>query len=205
MDSSTRFKATDSAADGLLPRLRRDTHASHTALESRIDLMNRVETAADYKKVLEAFYGLFSPFENRISRHSSELAAWIPDIEARRRSDALRRDLYVLGNASPEDLPTAAVPEYASLAEQMGCLYVLEGSTLGGQVISRQIQQTLGFGPERGCEFFNSHGAATGEMWQRFRTGIESYAAAVPSEQAAVIQSAIRTFQVFDAWINLRL
>lgn len=47
--------------DPLLVRLKRETHASHAALESRIDLMDRLRSAADYRKLLEAFYGLFSP------------------------------------------------------------------------------------------------------------------------------------------------
>ena len=129
----------------------------------------------------------------------------MPDIGNRMRSGALRRDLHVLASTSPRDPPVAAVPEYASVAEQMGCLYVLEGSTLGGQVISRYIHQTLGFSPEHGCEFFYGHGTATGAMWQRFRHGIETYASARPSEQSAAIQAALRTFQTFDAWMGLRL
>jgi heme oxygenase len=204
MDSSNRLQATTGAAEPILPRLKRDTQAGHAGLESRIDLMNRVKTAADYRRLLEAFYGLVSPMEARMGRHT-ELAAWLPDIEDRMRSGALCRDLHVLGNTSPRDLPVAAVPEYASVAERMGCLYVLEGSTLGGQVISRYIKQTLGFTPEHGCGFFYGRGTATGAMWQRFRHGIESYASARPLEHSAAIQSALRTFQTFDAWMGLRL
>src|SRR6478672_10157066 len=91
----------------LLTRLKRDTHAVHAALESRINLMDRIRTAADYRKLLEAFYGLFSPIEDRIRIHKLELAAWIPDIENRTRTAALRRDLHALGNIAPQDLPIA--------------------------------------------------------------------------------------------------
>jgi heme oxygenase len=205
MDSTTRLQAANEAGDALPPRLKRDTRASHMALESRIDLLNRVKTVADYRKVLEVFYGLFAPIEARIGQHKAGLAAWLPDIEHRFRIDALRNDLQVLGSIALEDLPIAAIPEYTSLGGQMGCMYVLEGSTLGGQVISRHIHQTLGFTPEHGCGFFDGYGATTGEMWQRFRIGIESYASARPSEHTAVIESAIRTFQIFDAWMNARL
>jgi len=205
MDSGVEEKSTDAVGNALLPRLRQDTHASHLALESRINLMDRVLTAGDYRKLLEAFYGLFSPIEARIGHHQSELAAWVPDIDNRMRTTALTRDLHVLGNTSPQDLPIAPVPECASLADQMGCLYVLEGSTLGGQVISRQIHETLGLTRGHGCEFFYGHGAATGDMWQRFRKAIEAYASARPSEQSALIHSALRTFQAIDAWMSLRL
>jgi heme oxygenase len=205
MDLSRQEQATGAISDALLARLKRDTQASHLALESRINLIDRVRTAAGYAKLLEAFYGLFSPIEERLGHHQSEIVAWIPDIQNRMRTALLRRDLRVLGNASPEDLPVAAVPAYDSLADQIGCLYVLEGSTLGGQVISRQIGQALGYTPEHGCEFFYGHGTATGDMWQRFRKGIESYASARPSEEADVIQSAVRTFQAFDIWMAVCL
>jgi len=205
MESNRNDQIAAVASDPLLPRLKCDTHECHVALESRIDLMHRIRTAAGYRKLLEAFYGVLAPIEDRLARHKSELAAWIPDIENRMRCGALRHDLQVLGNASSEELPLATVPEYDSTAEQIGCLYVLEGSTLGGQVISRQIGQTLGLTPEHGCAFFSGHGTATGDMWRRFRLGIESHATARPSEQAAVVQSAIRTFQAFDTWMTQRL
>ena len=196
---------SEAATDGLLPRLKLETHSSHSTLESRIDLINLLKTDADYRRILEAFYGLISPIEARLEAHKAELAQWIPDLENRLRTEALRRDLQAVGNSSPQDLAIAEVPAYASVAEQIGCLYVLEGSTLGGQLISRHINQVLGFAPGRGCDFFSGHGGATGEMWQRFRNSVEAYASARPSEQPAVIESALRTFQTFDAWMRLRL
>jgi heme oxygenase len=84
-------------------------------------------------------------------------------------------------------------------------LYVLEGSTLGGQLISRHINLVIGLAPGHGCDFFSGHGGATGEMWQRFRNSVEAYASARPSEPPAVIESAVRTFQTFNAWMRLRL
>ena len=205
MNSPVKPQNVDVPADGLLPKLKLETQSSHFALESHIDLIHRLKTVADYRKILEAFYGLISPMETRIGAHKADLAPWIPDIEDRMRTGALRRDLQVVGNSSPQDLPLAEVPSYASVAEQIGCLYVLEGSTLGGQLISRHVNSVTGFAPGRGCDFFSGHGGATGEMWQRFRNSIEAYASARPSEQPAVIESALRTFQTFDAWMRLRL
>ena len=205
MDSNSRDQAGDAVSEALLPRLKRETHSSHAALEAGIDFMNRFRTPADYRRLLEAFYGVFAPIEDRIGRNQSKLAAWIPDIGNRMRTAALERDLLVLGNESPKQLPMAPVPDYESLAAQMGCLYVLEGSTLGGQVLSRQIGQSLSYTPERGCAFFSGHGTSTGDMWRGFSRGIESYASVRQSEQAEVIQSAVKTFEVFQTWMHLRL
>lgn len=194
-------QATD---EPLMARLKRDTREAHVGLESRINLMDRLLTATDYRKLLEAFYGVFDPIEDSLRPHIAELVKWIPDVEHRMRTAALRRDLNALGNSSPHELPLAVVPSYDSLAEQIGCMYVLEGSTLGGQVISRSVQQ-LGFTSGHGCEFFYAHGLQTGTMWKGFSNGVEAYSIARPSEQQKVVQSAIQTFQAFDTWMRTRL
>jgi hypothetical protein len=81
MDLSSKEQAAGAISDALLPRLKRDTQASYLALESHINLTDRVRTAAGYGKLLEAFYGLVAPIEERLGHHQSEIVAWIPDIQ----------------------------------------------------------------------------------------------------------------------------
>ena len=50
-------------------------------------------------------------------------------------------------------------PNSDSLA--FGCLYVMEGATLGGQVIGRHVRQTLGVTPETGGRFHAAYGDRT--------------------------------------------
>ena len=65
MNSPVKPQNVDVPADGLLPKLKLETQSSHFALESHIDLIHRLKTVADYRKILEAFYGLISPMEAR--------------------------------------------------------------------------------------------------------------------------------------------
>lgn len=189
-------------AASLLERLKRETQESHSDLERRVDVMNRVRTAQGYRTLLEKFYGVYSPLESEIARATSEIAAWLPDIEGRMRTASLCLDLRVLGNTCPEALPHAPIPPLASLSQQFGCLYVLEGSTLGGQFIAREVGKQLHYSPESGCGFFASHGADIGEMWHRFREAIESYAAAHSQNHDSIIQSATATFRAFGDWFE---
>jgi heme oxygenase len=62
----------------------------------------------------------------------------------------------------------------ANLNFAVGCLYVLEGATLGGQFISRHLA-TLGIGPANGGLFFHGYGAKTGEMWKSFQTNATGF------------------------------
>ena len=190
--------------NSLIQRLKTETQASHASLESRVDLPQRLQNPSAYRALLEAFYGIFSPLEAEIARSFSEIALWLPDIASRMRTASLRTDLRVLGNLCPEALPCSPVPPLRSLPEQLGCLYVLEGSTLGGQIIARQIASQLHYTPENGCSFFAGHGAEVGPMWNRFREAIGSFSVAHPDAetQDQIISSANATFRAFGDWFD---
>jgi heme oxygenase len=189
----------------LLQRLRQETQVIHARVEARVALPDRVGSAAGYRALLEAFYGLYSPCESAVEAFAPQLVPWLPDVLLRLRKSALERDLQVLGNISPQTLPLASVSPLQTVAQAFGCLYVLEGSTLGGQVISRHIGATLGFSPGNGCSFFSGDGADTGRMWTLFRKAVEGYSAAHPNDDDEIVLSAIHTFETFDRWIAGRM
>jgi heme oxygenase (biliverdin-IX-beta and delta-forming) len=190
--------------ESIVLRLKRETQPSHVELERRLDILNRLRTPSDYRKLLEAFYGLYQPLELKIAGSLHQIAPWLPDIGSRLRATSLRIDLRVLGNLCPEDLPIAYFPPLG-LSEIFGVLYVLEGSTLGGQIISRQIASHLDFTPENGCSFFACHGAETREMWKIFSEAIETYAGSHPEDRLTMIRSAMATFGTFADWFQQRL
>ena len=85
------------------------------------------------------------------------------------------------------------------MAEAFGCLYVLEGSTLGGRVISRHVQSRLGSDVPRA--FLDAYGSRTGERWQAFRAAL----AGAPRNRdvdARIIAGARATFEAFTAWLT---
>jgi heme oxygenase len=184
----------------LLERLKEETRASHVDLERRLDILKRLRTREDYRGLLEALYGVCCPLERELG--TPEVARWLPDVESRLRASSLRLDLQVLGNLHPEELPLAPVPPLESLSEEFGCLYVLEGSKLGGQVISREIARQLHYTPSNGGAYFASHGSEIGNMWMRFREAIEAFAVAYPEHHDRVVHSAIATFDAFGDWIE---
>ena len=82
----------------------------------------------------------------------------------------------------------------------MGCLYVLEGASLGGQVITRLVQDRLGIGPEDGGAFFYGYGNGTAARWESFRAYLEAYAEE-HERQKAIIGAARATFKALGAWL----
>lgn len=61
-----------------------------------------------------------------------------------------------------------ATPAPIDAAELAGMLYTIEGSTMGGQVISRHLATHLGITPAMGCRFFHAYGEHTATRWNEF-------------------------------------
>ncbi len=65
-------------------------------------------------------------------------------------------DLSFLHETPLQLNPTMNLPVINSLGRLVGALYVLDGSTLGGQLISRQLNQHLGLTLNTGARFFTA-------------------------------------------------
>lgn len=191
--------------DSILQKLRRETRGLHEALESRIHIEEQLESPARYRRWLEVFWGLYGGFEAQILSGATELRMWLPDLDVRMRSQRLAEDLEVLGAPSVQVLPIADPPPLASVPEQFGCLYVLEGSTLGGRVLYHNIRDRLGYSSEFGASFFNGHGEQTGPMWKRFCDALEHYAHQHPAVQDRIVSAARLVFSTFEAWAATHL
>jgi heme oxygenase len=159
-------------------------------------------TLARYRGYLERFYGLYRPLEARLSR--LPFADVGLSLAPRRKVPMLEADLVRLGT-DPGSLPVCAeLPSIGTLAEGLGVLYVLEGATLGGQVIRRHLDGTLGVGPDNGGEFFVSYGARVGEMWSTFQLALAAFAAAHPEARGALVGAALGTFEAALIWLPER-
>lgn len=119
------------------------------------------------------------------------------DLAERRRAGLIRADLAALGGVAGR-VPEAPFPRPCSAAEAMGCLYVLEGSTLGGRQLARGLDRLLGPGPA-GRGFLLGYGPRHGAMWQGFCTGLEA-CGAEPGGLAGMIAGAEAGFGAFEAW-----
>lgn len=190
----------DSGAEGLLARLKRETRPQHTRAEQALDLLRPTLTRAQYAALLAWQRARQAPLETALE---SVLRAALPatdwaalDLPARRKTPLLDLDLRALGHAPhPDLLPPAWL---ASEADAWGCAYVLEGATLGGQVVTRHLRRA-GF-PDATLHFHASYGEAVGPRWRTFGTllGARHAAAGDPAEFATrAVQAARLTFELF--------
>jgi heme oxygenase len=183
----------------LLSALKQTTWPHHQRLEKKMDLFDPGFSRTDYVRLLEAFWGYYRPIEPRLA-NNIELRARLPDILRRAKLPWLAKDLAALGIAGGEreQLPVCReLPPCDGFAEALGCLYVLEGSTLGGQVISRHFQHSLGLDADNGLAFFTGYGQGTRTMWQTFGECLT----AAGADETALIHSAGETFLSLERWL----
>ena len=95
-----------------------------------------------------------------------------------------------------------ALPPAQTRTEILGVAYVLEGATLGGQFISRHLEQTLGFSGGQGYRFFRSYGPEVGPRWQAFRA--ELARASSPETDDIIVAAAQSGFDSLHAWFAAR-
>ncbi len=186
-------------ADRILARLKAATCAEHAALEQMLDLEHL--SLARYRRMLDKFLGFWRPLEARLGALEGWAAQGI-DFEARRRVPALQADLRALDIAgSGPDRDCIRLPPTRSMADGFGCMYVLEGSTLGARAISRQLNASLGIAPGSGGRFFHAHGDRTGEMWRAFGAALTRFAASSGAD-GRTVSAAHATFGALRSWFD---
>ena len=188
------------AASTILTRLRLETRGEHEAVESVLNLMDPALTAGTYGQRLGQFYGFYGPLEAALqTRCHQEMATLLPRLN---KTALLGHDLQQLG-VDIQKLPLCGhLPPINTRAEVLGCLYVMEGATLGGRLITQHVQATFGIMPAGGGSFFEGYGQDTGKMWQAMRQLLLSGAVDMPTENA-IVASAIATFASLRAWCEL--
>jgi len=188
----------------IMAYLRSATREEHESVEKRVDIESCSDDPVYYRLILQRFLGFFQPVERALLELDG-LADCLPDLTSRLRTGLLTYDLQVLGLSTQNvlDLPRCSQrPEIRSIGQAMGCLYVLEGSTLGGQMIVRRIYDR-GLINRQACHFFFSHGRDIGRMWRDFSQAAERYATAHPEEMETITASAKETFRKLEAWLAI--
>lgn len=173
----------------LLERLRQHTHEAHEALHVHpllAPLNHGAITMAQYRAIIAAFRMAYDRPEREKKATSfpdSPVTDWL-DNDIQRHH--IRWHAYT-------DLPML---DLSSDSRMAGYLYVKQGSTLGGQFISKHLAQTLGLEAGRDNRFFHGYGKDTGRLWQEFRHWL---AIQTNLDHHIVLESALSAFQ------NIRL
>jgi heme oxygenase (biliverdin-IX-beta and delta-forming) len=180
-------------------RLKSATADLHAEVASTLDLDEITKSVAAYAKALRILYLVF----NHAYKELSDIDFQPRKIDLGsigRRRDWLAADLHAL--ALPLPAPQSLGFKLPTSGHGFGCLYVLEGSALGGRVISKRVKQTLGLGPASGGAYFHGLGRQTSSHWSDFLTALNT----IPANSAMGADAeagAIATFVAFRQAIRL--
>lgn len=180
----------------LLARLKQETSQLHQQIETDLDLFRSDFTLEDYRSLLTRFYGYYSPWEERAAATAPAL------IEPRRKRANLAIDLEFLGmpcEKIPNIRPCDDLPPLDTPARVLGSMYVIEGATLGGQILLRYMRSRFGLA-EEGCAFFSGYGDRTSAMWKQFGGILEE---APPQWTPEIVSSAVATFESMRRWMGV--
>ena len=179
--------------------LKEQTLTNHQQLEKKLVAQIRsLTTEADYVKLLLLFYGYFGGLEDKINLYIGNVQ--LADQSSRRKTQAIADDILAMGAHPAAKASGADLPVIENTAQAFGAMYVIEGSTLGGSIISKMIAGKLGI--EKGLSFFNGYGEASHEMWGAFKEVLNTLPG---KDNEAVIAAANLTFLKFKDWIDLNI
>jgi heme oxygenase (biliverdin-IX-beta and delta-forming) len=186
----------------LLDTLRTETLAYHERIERSPlfrGLLSSTIVPRFYAAALGIHYGFYAPLEARLL-FATDWPALGLELGPRLKTPMLEADLSCFGLEGEllRALPSCEhLPRLPDLPAALGCLYVLEGATLCGQLVARQLAISLRLGPDSGTAFFSSYRTQVRPMWQQFAELVERHGAIRPD---AVIAAASATYAALEAW-----
>lgn len=156
-------------------RLRTETAAAHQNLENLS--ASRAITAPDITRAAYTHYLnlMADVVHDTESQIHPILGSVIPDIEARKKGGWLQQDFEVLGYHKRHYKSVFNRSAPFSVPFALGILYVVEGSTLGGRFILKNVQAALGFDAENGGSYFAGYGNQSGRFWKVFLDRLTIY------------------------------
>jgi heme oxygenase len=191
-------ESVEIAPTSIVSLLRSQTQDAHSALEAQLSLLEQQASTEYYASLLSRFLGFHLVWEEDLKT----FPAVARELEMRSRLRHLQHDLRTLGvtNAEISSVPLCSDAHSltANEARALGSFYVLEGSTLGGQLITRHLSSAHWL-PAEGLSYFNPYGSRTGEMWSSFRRWLEIQARHQDAND--IVAGARATFVVLQKWL----
>lgn len=190
----------------MLEALRETTRPHHEAIEQNrllSQILRPTLTHEVYIEVLARFYGFLKPLETELLRMSWH--GWGEYFNGRVKTELLERDLTQMGTdvEAMSRIPLCTeLPACDRLSGCMGILYVIEGSTLGGQRIAAAVKKSLGIEAGSGGAYFHGYGSSTGTMWKETCRVLEEYGQGPETERAETVAAASDTFDKLNRWFQ---
>jgi len=200
--SAENLTSTDISTETFLNNLRSQTSESHKSLEaipiSKL-LVNPNISLHAYSLYLNLMHDVVSDFEKHVYPIVDTI---IPDITERKKAVFILNDLKFIGEEKKKNNSFFKNSDLNfTIPFAMGMLYVLEGSTLGGRFILKNIQENLKLNEEKGISYFAGYGNKTGSYWKKFIGYLTDFEASNNAEKE-IIAGADYAFRIIGKYLS---
>ena len=182
----------------LFEKLKEETKLFHSNVEKvLVKELKKLSTIEEYYSLLKTLLNFYETVEMRLQELIDEEI--LIDIKKRRHIERLKLDLefYDEPYRFVENPFSARIN---SVSYAIGVLYVIEGSTLGGQIISEMLKKQLSLTEEQSIlNYFGSYGDQTYEMWANLKNNLEH--TSIEINENEVIAGAKDTFSELQIWL----
>ncbi len=186
-------------SSAFLQKLRSKTANSHQLIEQNSAsqlLMSQDVTIPQYAQYLKSMQGFVYGFEKEVFL----LLMHYPllQLDERRKAHLIQEDLAMLNYTAVQPYASDELfnANYQTVPAALGGMYVLEGSTLGGQIINKHLLHTLGNSVAGKTTYLIAYAGQTGSMWKSFLKLLCE--AATTSNEEEIIDSAVNTFSLLN-------
>lgn len=162
-------------------QLKSQTKELHDKVEASMNsnkIFDQTYTIEDYKNLLQQNALLIAKYEQAAIEVLNEELGTSLELDKRVKAEVMQTELAKLG--LQYDPSVQQDNAGISAAKALGILYVIEGSTLGGNVIARALSKNEAF-KDVSFNYFSFYKDQTGPMWTKFKTVLDEY---VTSEEA---------------------
>lgn len=188
----------------ILERLKSETRPHHDRIEE-VGFSNKIMsgqlTLDEYKLLVINNYRIHKLVEETLEQNPQVKNLEGLEFDSRKKTAALAKDLEVLG-LNPADYSTNDITlDLSDFHKAMGTYYVLEGSTLGGSVIARQLAKNEAIAAATGSQFnfYGCYGDMVGPRWKAFQQVLLNVATDAAAEDKMVAGAAA----TFDAMTQM--
>ncbi|MGO4821679.1 MULTISPECIES: biliverdin-producing heme oxygenase [unclassified Flavobacterium] len=182
----------------MLETIKQATKSHHSSVEKiLVRKLKNLSSKEDYATLLYQLYGFYNTVEATV--HSLINSSIVPDISQRKHVENLKSDLNSLGR-TVENIENPFAETIDSISTAIGVLYVIEGSTLGGQIIASMLKKQIPSLNNNQLSYFLSYGEKTMSMWSSFKNNYDIILLTI--DENSVVEGAKETFEKLEMWLT---
>ena len=150
-----------------------------------------------YVDYLWHLYKLHLDLENK-AKSFSEWEKWGIVIKDRQRAHLLKKDIDSLDLVPNQYQSYQDFSKNWSFANIVGAMYVLEGSTMGGQILSQRLENIKSKNGQGATNYFKAYEKETMTMWMKYVEFLNEFSNKNNSLKDEIIEGAEQTYGAIE-------